>query len=225
MQFSSAISNNRPQIQNYDLSSENPQGGAQYSLDISLFERLVSSNKSPIDCGAPFSILETQRRMHPSIAQLIRETQYPKLKDAPSVLEYPETMGMRKRLSWLDHQQQEGGGSDTDAMSTSHWNSHEIDMTISLVNHLIQQGAYKHGDIAVLTPYLGQIHQLRKKLDELFAIVLGDRDQEDLKQAGYADYEAKDKPTIKAALLQTLRVATVDNFQGEEAKVVVISLV
>ncbi|KAJ6180768.1 hypothetical protein N7519_011229 [Penicillium mononematosum] len=214
----------RPQVQNYDLSSENPQGGTQYSLDISLFERLVSSNKSPMDCGAPFSTLETQRRMHPSIARLIRETLYPKLKDAPSVLEYPDIMGMRKRLFWLDHRQREGA-SDPDAISTSHWNSHEIDMTVLLVNHLIQQGEYKHGDIAVLTPYLGQLHRLRKRLDELFAIVVGDRDQEDLKQAGYGDYEVKHKPMIKAALSQTLRVATVDNFQGEEAKVVVISLV
>ncbi|KAJ5950739.1 Zinc finger CCCH-type [Penicillium vulpinum] len=214
----------RPQVQNYDLSSENPRGGAQYSLDISLFERLVSSKKSPMGCGAPFSTLETQRRMHPSIAQLIRQTLYPKLKDAPSVMEYPEIMGMRKRLFWLDHRHREGG-SDADVMSTSHWNNHEIDMVVSLVNHLIQQDAYKHGDIAVLTPYLGQLHRLRKRLDELFAIVVGDRDREDLKQAGYADYEAKDKPMIKAALSQTLRVATIDNFQGEEAKVVVISLV
>ncbi|KAJ5687614.1 hypothetical protein N7536_010233 [Penicillium majusculum] len=214
----------RPQVQNYDLSSENPRGGAQYSLDVSLFERLVSSNKSPMDCGAPFSTLETQRRMHPSISQLIRETLYPKLKDAPSVSEYPEVAGMRKRLFWLDHRQREGG-SDADAMSTSHWNIHEVDMTVSLVNHLIQQGEYKHGDIAVLTPYLGQLYRLRKRLDELFAIVVGDRDRDDLKQAGYADYEAKAKPKIKAALSQTLRVATVDNFQGEEAKVVVISLV
>ncbi|KAJ5485887.1 hypothetical protein N7530_000187 [Penicillium desertorum] len=214
----------RPQVQNYDLSSENPRGGAQYSLDISLFERLVSSNKSPMDCGAPFSTLETQRRMHPSIARLIRETLYPNLKDTPSVSEYPEITGMRKRLFWLDHRQREGG-SDPDAMSTSHWNSYEIDMTVLLVNHLIQQGEYKHGDIAVLTPYLGQLHRLRKRLDELFAIVVGDRDQEDLKQAGYGDYEVKHKPMIKAALSQTLRVATVDNFQGEEAKVVVISLV
>ena len=214
----------RPQVQNYDLSSENPRGGTQYSLDISLFERLVSSNKSPMSCGAPFNTLETQRRMHPSIARLIRETLYPKLKDAASVSEYPEIMGMRKRLFWLDHRQREGG-SDPDAMSTSHWNSHEVDMTVLLVNHLIRQGECKHGDIAVLTPYLGQLHRLRKRLDELFAIVVGDRDQEDLKQAGYGDYEVKPKPMIKAALSQTLRVATVDNFQGEEAKVVVISLV
>ncbi|CAI7587420.1 unnamed protein product [Penicillium viridicatum] len=214
----------RPQVQNYDLSSENPRGGAQYSLDISLFERLVSSNKSPMDCGAPFSTLETQRRMHPSISRLIRETLYPKLKDAPSVSEYPGIAGMRKRLFWLDHRQREGG-SDADAMSTSHWNIHEVDMTVSLVNHLIKQGKYKHGDIAVLTPYLGQLYRLRKKLDELFAIVVGDRDRDDLKQAGYVDYEAKAKPKVKAALSQTLRVATVDNFQGEEAKVVVISLV
>lgn len=214
----------RPQVQNYDLSSENHRGGAQYSLDISLFERLVSSNKSPMDCGAPFSTLETQRRMHPSIARLVRKTLYPSLKDAPSVSEYPEIMGMRKRLFWLDHRHQEGG-SDGDSMSTSHWNSHEIDMTVALVNHLVQQGEYKHGDIAVLTPYLGQLHRLRKRFDELFAIMVGNRDRVELKQAGFAGYETKDKPTIKAALSETLRMATVDNFQGEEAKVVVISLV
>lgn len=110
----------RPQVQNYDLSSENSRGGVQYSLDISLFERLVSSERSPMDCGVPFNTLETQRRMHPSISRLIRETQYPKLKDALSVSVYPEVVGMRKRLFWLDHRQLEGGSSEADLMSTSH---------------------------------------------------------------------------------------------------------
>lgn len=98
-------------------------------------------------------------------------------------------------------------------------------MTVSLVNHLVQQGEYKHGDIAVLTPYLGQLHRLRNRLNEFCAIQVGDRDQSDLEQAGFANDKAKDKPTIKGALSQALRVATVDNFQGEEVKIVVISLV
>lgn len=55
-----------------------------------------------------FMSLETQRRMHPSIAQLVRETLYPSLEDAQSVLEYPEIDGMRKRLFWLDHRHHQG---------------------------------------------------------------------------------------------------------------------
>jgi hypothetical protein len=215
----------RPQVQNYDLSSDNHRGGKKYSLDVSLFERLVSSKTSPMDCAIPFSALETQRRMHPSIARLIRETIYPNLKDDPSVAEYPEIKGVRKRLFWLDHRHREGGSSDADPMSTSHWNEHEINMTVALVNHLVQQGEYKHGDIAVLTPYLGQLYRLRKRLTELCAIIVGDRDQNDLEKAGLGDIEGVEKPKVKATLSQTLRVATVDNFQGEEAKVVVISLV
>ncbi|KAJ5293967.1 hypothetical protein N7508_008788 [Penicillium antarcticum] len=214
----------RPQVQNYELSSENPQGGGRYALDISLFERLVSSNPGPMSCGLPFSTLETQRRMHPSIARLIRETIYSNLKDSPSVEIYPNVMGMRKRLFWWDHRKAEEGPSG-DVMSTSHWNRHEVDMTVALLNHLVQQGKYESGDIAVLSPYLGQLHRLRQKLEESFALALGDRDEEDLNNAGFANEEGTEKTVVKTTLLQTLRVATVDNFQGEEAKIVVISLV
>jgi hypothetical protein len=214
----------RPQVQNYELSSENPEGGDRYALDISLFERLVSSNPSPMSCGLPFSTLETQRRMHPSISRLVQETMYPKLKDSPSVQGYPDVIGMRKRLFWWDHRKAEGGLS-SDAMSTSHWNGHEIEMTVALLNHLVQQGKYHNGEIAVLTPYLGQLHRLRQKLEESFVLAVGDRGEDDLKKAGFTNDKIADKIVVKTTLLQTLRVATVDNFQGEEAKVVVISMV
>lgn len=85
----------RPQIQNYELSRENPRGGEQYSLDVSLFERLIGSEHQS-GTHLPYITLETQRRMHPSIAQLVRDPLYPQLKDAPSVMEYPEVAGMRK---------------------------------------------------------------------------------------------------------------------------------
>lgn len=213
----------RPQVQNYELSRENRGGGERYSLDVSLFERLVES-ESAMGSALPFSTLETQRRMHPSIAQLVRDTLYPQLDDTPSTAQYPEVVGMRNRLFWLDHRKFENGASDTDAMSTSHWNEYEVDMTVALVNHLVRQGEYSSGDIAVVTPYLGQLYRLRQKFSQFFAITLGERDQDELEKAGLEDGDAS-KPTIRATLLQTLRVATIDNFQGEEAKVVVISLV
>ncbi|KAL4876729.1 P-loop containing nucleoside triphosphate hydrolase protein [Aspergillus karnatakaensis] len=218
----------RPQIQNYDLSRES-KAGAQYALDRSLFERLVEPDDG-VGVQIPFCTLETQRRMHPSISQLIRDTLYPRLQDAPSVSTYPEVVGVRKRLFWLDHSVPEGRASTEDAMATSHWNDHEIQLTIALVNHLLRQGTYQSGDIAVLTPYLGQLHRMRRKLSQSFTITMGERDQDDLDNAGFTEEAAEaaysDTTRIaRSTLLHALRVATIDNFQGEEAKVVVISLV
>ncbi|PTU24827.1 hypothetical protein P175DRAFT_0450803 [Aspergillus ochraceoroseus IBT 24754] len=216
----------RPQIQNYSTLSRESQQGQQYSLDLSLFERLVEPEHST-GMRIPFCTLETQRRMHPSISQLVRDTLYPRLQDDPSVLAYPEVSGMRKRLFWLDHRQLEGGTSKDDAMATSHWNDYEIEMTIGLVSHLVKQGTYQAGDVAILTPYLGQLHRMRRQLSQSFTITLGERDQDDLEKAGFTEENvAATRPQVtKSTLLQSLRVATVDNFQGEEAKVVVISLV
>ena len=219
----------RPQVQNFELSRENHRGGAKYCLDVSLFERLVDPDPN-VDCAVqlPYSTLQIQRRMHPNISQLIRETLYPALKDHGSVSEYPQVPGMRKRLFWLDHKQYEGNASD-DATATSYWNGFEIDMVAAIVTHLINQGKYKSGEVAVLTPYLGQLHRLRKRLKNFFAVTIDERDELELDQAGLVEDtqpETLRAPApAKSTLLQALRVATIDNFQGEEAKVVVISLV
>jgi hypothetical protein len=217
----------RPQIQNNDLSSAN-QRGKQYSLDISLFERLVEPSSGVQ--SLPYSTLETQRRMHPSISRLIRETLYPALQDADTVESYPEVIGMKHRLFWLDHMEPEAPRQH-ELDTTSHWNPFEVEMTAALVSHLVNQGSYQPDEIAVLTPYLGQLQHLRAALSKVVAIVLGERDLEDLDTAGI-DISDADKPTMagpeavnKTTLLRALRIATIDNFQGEEAKVIVISLV
>jgi len=197
-------------------------------LDMSLFERLCR------DSGLPFSHLDTQRRMHPLISELVRSTQYPSLVDGTP--EYPEVVGMKKRLFWFDHRQAEDSKDVKGAINTSRTNTFEVDMTAALVSHLVKQGKYHTGDIAVLTPYLGQLTKLRERMETSFAIVLGERDVADLKLAGSSegpgtenrtlDVQQKSSPVAaKSNLAQALRIATVDNFQGEEAKVVVISLV
>ncbi|KAL4985180.1 hypothetical protein BDW68DRAFT_198990 [Aspergillus falconensis] len=199
----------RPQIQNYDLSRESKTGN-QYSLDRSLFERLVEPDEG-VGVQIPFCTLETQRRMHPAISQLIRDTLYPQLQDAPSVSMYPEVTGMRKRLFWLDHRVPEGNSSGEETMATSNWNDHEIQLTVALVNHLLCQGTYQSGDIAVLTPYLGQLHRMRRKLSESFTITVGERDQEDLANAGFTEDGV---PSEKTAFSRSSLL------HGEEAKVV-----
>jgi hypothetical protein len=215
----------RPQINNYELQHDNPKG-KRYSLDISLFERLVRPQMGNLQ--VPLNTLKTQRRMHPSISELVRVPLYPDLQDHPSVLEYPEVDGMRDRLYWLDHQEKEDPR-PTQAVSLSRTNTFEVEMVAALVSHLVRQGTYRNEDIAVITPYLGQLQKLKKRLANSFEIVVGDRDQEELEAQGLQDdLETSTDGQVqvqKTTLLNALKIATVDNFQGEEAKVVVISLV
>ena len=215
----------RPQINNYELQHDNPRG-KNYSLDISLFERLVKPQMGNLQ--VPLSTLKTQRRMHPSISELVRVPLYPDLQDHPSVWEYPEVDGMRDRLYWLDHQQKEDPRT-AQAVSLSKTNSFEVEMVAALVSHLVRQGTYGSEDIAILTPYLGQLQKFRKRLANSFEIVVGDLDQEELDAQGLQDdLGASTDGQIqvqKTTLLNTLRISTVDNFQGEESRVIVVSLV
>ncbi|RMZ82490.1 hypothetical protein DV737_g2009, partial [Chaetothyriales sp. CBS 132003] len=174
------------------------------------------------------STLETQRRMHPSMAELIRSTLYPSLVDAEAVMNYPKVVGMKERLFWLHHEQLEAAAADHDPLNASHSNDFEIEMTVALVTHLVRQGQYTQGEIAVITPYLGQLHKLRRRMESMFEICLSDRDLDGLE----AIYDSAGSPKSvqsaapsKSALLKSVRIATVDNFQGEEAKIIVISLV
>lgn len=217
----------RPQINKYEFQYDNPRG-ARFSLDLSLFERLVCPQSG--HGKLPYSSLNVQRRMHPSIAELVRSTLYPHLQDHPSVLTHPEVDGMRKRLFWLDHNEKEDTLPSSLAQSFSKTNTWEVEMTAALVSHLVRQGTYRTEDIAVLTPYLGQLQKLKQRLRSSFAIVVGDRDLEDLETKGLEDHNeeetaATESNVRKTTLLNALRIATVDNFQGEEAKVIVISLV
>ncbi|KAI0430798.1 hypothetical protein F5Y09DRAFT_330849 [Xylaria sp. FL1042] len=220
----------RPQIQNYDLSSANPRG-ARYSLDVSLFERLVSPQVESHKLA--YDTLETQRRMHPSISELIRQTLYPSLVDGGEVAKYPEVLGMKKRLFWLHHTMPEDAAQQHDPTSTSHTNSFEVEMTVALVQHLVRQGTYGPDDIAVITPYLGQLRRLRRAMQSLLQISFGERDLEELAaldaseivEKGDSSASASNRTNTRTTLLQSIRLATVDNFQGEEAKVVIISLV
>ena len=225
----------RPQVQNYDLSIENPRG-QKYSLDVSLFERLVRQSGSKVTI--PHSSLRIQRRMDPSISKLIKDTIYPRLEDHEAVATYPPVVGMRKRLFWLDHRIAEARCDTNQSLSTSHWNDWEIDMIAALVTHLVRQGVYKSEEIAVLTPYVRQLQRIRNVLKSTFDIVLDDRDEKELEIQEMVTADPKTDeitgtvinrdvgPKIqKITISQRLRIATVDNFQGEEAKVVLVSLV
>lgn len=210
----------RPQIMKHEFSVENPRGGQAYGLNTSLFERMVEVERYG---GKRFPVakLDTQRRMYPSIANLIRRTLYPGLKDYPSTAQHAGVPGMAKRLFWMDHRNLEASEDKLELIQTSHANEFEADLVIGLVRHLSRQGVYKSGEIAVLSPYLRQLFELKRKLASTLEVIVGDRDQEQLDEAieaGELDetVETSVEPRQvmkKGALLSSVRVATVDNFQ------------
>ncbi|KAK4984360.1 hypothetical protein LTR50_006656 [Elasticomyces elasticus] len=135
---------------------------------------------------------------------------------------------MKRRLFWLNHSHPEARTNKQQDITTSHHNDFEVRLTAALVSHLVRQGVYKSGEIAVLTPYLGQLRKITDCLSASYEILLNDRDVDFLQREGTGaetTAPASPFPSTKSTLLRAIRIATVDNFEGEEAKVVVISLV
>lgn len=218
----------RPSVSNFDDLSLESERGKQHQLDKSQFERL-----SVGEVGrslVPVAQLNVQRRMRPEISTLIRETIYEKLLDHDTTVNMPDVVGFRQNVFWLDHNHLEDAKQMDLQHSKSKSNAWEVQMVHALVRHVVRQGMYKSSDIAVLTPYTGQLQKLRAVMRNDFEIVLSDRDEEALERDGFkvdeaAALEQGRKPLEKKQLSDLLRIATVDNFQGEEAKVVIISLV
>ncbi|KAH0565113.1 hypothetical protein GP486_001497 [Trichoglossum hirsutum] len=215
----------RPRISTRSLSMEE----GKYNLDESLFERLANSRFGNPIVGVdgtdrdkfPIAQLYHQRRMDPSISSLVRSTLYPRLRDHPSTATYPEIPGMRRRLFWLDHRHFEDDSDPSEPMQ-SKTNEWEAGMVKALVRHICRQGKYKSGEIAVLTPYLGQLRKLKDMLEEEVELVIGERDLKDLEdsEADVNGSKGSDKRSgqkqqrvEKAKLSDGLRMATVDNFQ------------
>ncbi|KAI6041108.1 hypothetical protein EDC04DRAFT_2566184 [Pisolithus marmoratus] len=207
----------RPTLNNFSLSVDSRRGREFFKFDMSLMERLSTS-------GLPMSRLDVQRRMRPSISSLIRNTLYPGLQDHDLVLKYPDVRGMAKNLYFVSHDHRENGSADDTA---SKYNIYEVEMIRDLVLYLLRQGCYSgEGDIVVLCAYLGQLARLRDALARDVVTVIDERDQAEL-----ADREAEvvsngECTTIdRLNVTKRVRLRTVDNYQGEEGKIIVLSLV
>ncbi|KAF8598651.1 hypothetical protein BDV93DRAFT_593821 [Ceratobasidium sp. AG-I] len=203
----------RPNVNNYKLASDNPKTGMIYRFDRSLMERLS-------DGGFPMSQLDVQRRMRPAISSLIKNTLYPSLQDHPLVLEYPKVRGVHKDIFFVSHDNMEfSGGGD----SVSKHNTYEVEMIHDLVLHLLRQGCYSNeGNIVILAAYLGQIPKIRKKLQGIVTTVVDERDSELLVQHGL-DEEGSLVQQVEVS--KRVLIRTLDNFQGEEGEIIILSLV
>ncbi|CAI5718792.1 unnamed protein product [Peronospora effusa] len=234
----------RPHIATYNLSVESAIG-ERFALDKSLFERLVAPSS-----GLPFWMLTEQHRMRPQISQLIRMLFYPEVRDARETLEYPPVLGVDKNVFFVNHNHPEDVASAVVGASTrSHSNEYEVAYIVSTLRYLLQQG-YHTSDIAILTPYIGQLMKLRSALRGEFVLELNELDQFEIQRivdnnaafiignaivAGDDEDDSIDEGTwnenhaklgaTKKELSGVIRAATIDNFQGEEATIILASLV
>ncbi|KAI1386218.1 P-loop containing nucleoside triphosphate hydrolase protein [Hypoxylon trugodes] len=201
----------RPKVKNYRLTVE---AGHGYDLNRSLFERLILQ-------GRPHCTLLNQHRMRPEISALIKHN-YPSLKDANGTQNRPPLMGFQDSVIFVNHDQLEAKSNvlvdklDQGAKSSKQ-NVFEAEMVLKCVRYLGQQN-YKTDHLVILTPYLGQLSLLRNKLRKDHDPILSDIDSHDLVQAGIlpkASAKVNKKP---------IRLSTIDNYQGEESDVVIVSL-
>ncbi len=155
--------------------------GREYKLNISMFERLVNND-------FPVETLKIQHRMRPEISRLVSTHIYDGcVEDSETVQSYEDVSGMLHNMYFVDHHQYESRDED----NTSPFNTHEAAFVVYLTRYLIQNGN-KPEEITIITPYLGQLREIKQQSNKL-------------------DVE--------------VNVSTVDNFQGEENDIILLSLV
>ncbi|KAI4208324.1 MAG: hypothetical protein LQ348_000248 [Seirophora lacunosa] len=214
----------RPQVGQTCLSLETAYG-TKYRLDESLFERMAMP-RAPGAQPFPVSKLKLQRRMHPDVADLMRVTLYPFLEDHPSTSRLP-VAGMAHRTFWLDHQEPEDAPDALAAGGRSYSNTFECAMISELVRYLLNTNDFNSGDITVLVPYSRQLGCLKERLvrTRTCSIALSNKDKEDLADMGFLDDAELQQFRSTVEVSRMVRLATIDGFQGEEAKVVILSTV
>jgi len=196
----------RPKVSNYTLCTD-------YKLDISMFERLLQ-----INCTT--SALSIQLRMRRSVCDLVRPF-YKALDDHPRVLQYPKLRGVATSVFFVRHQVLE----DTVYRTSSKQNTHEGSFMVKLAEYFVFMQNYEPSEITILTPYLGQ----KRLIKEL--LTASDEKRADgvslapAKTEGERRRDGDEAPSEEEAAKKHVLVATVDDYQGEENKIILMSLV
>ena len=160
----------------------------------------VSLFERMVNVGIQCETLNVQHRMRPEISALMKHI-YDDLENHESVEKYEDIKGMKKNMFFINHNYME----DSCNQSHSHVNEHEAKFLVALCRHLMQQG-YRADQITLLTTYTGQMYAIRDCLQEEDVI------KEPL--------EPENDSSVGC-----VRVTTVDNFQGEENDIILLSLV
>ncbi|GLJ31924.1 hypothetical protein SUGI_0642570 [Cryptomeria japonica] len=177
-----------------------------HKLDFSMFERLVTS-------GLEYKTLEVQRRMRPEISAPLVSTFYPMLKDHPSVCEFLDVKGVKGNVLFIDHHNPEDPsqfGSRSNAM--------EADMVVQFCMYLTNSCGYKPLDITILTMYRAQTDVITKKIGISYPFP-GRKYHRNASNKWVPDKNTIDPDEYVP------KVRSVDEFQGEESNIILLSLV
>ncbi|XP_065915016.1 NFX1-type zinc finger-containing protein 1-like [Dysidea avara] len=184
----------------------------KYRLNISLFQRLI-------EAGFPCATLQHQHRMRPEIADLVRPHVYRDLKDHDSVLGYENIRGIASNVYFFDHHYPE----KLNRRSKSYFNEEEANLVAGLCDYLLKQG-YEPCNITVLAAYTSQVNLLKKLIptavEELNDEPILADESDDAPEPEEISVSGKDDD-IKNIIM----VTTVDNFQGKENEIIILSLV
>ena len=173
----------------------------KYGLNISLFQRLITAQ-------FPSVILQYQHRMRPEIANLIRPHIYLKLKDGDKVFKYEGIRGVSSNIYFFDHNYIE----DHHENSTSYYNKKEAHLIAALCEYFLKQD-YKPSEITILAAYKTQVEELISLIPNAINGLNGKKLH--IKEN---DGRIEKKP-------DSIIVTTVDNFQGKENDIIILSLV
>ena len=187
----------RPQVDTYDLCRN-------FQFDVSMMERLIESE-------FPFKSLRKQNRMRPEFSELLRDI-YPNLEDnISSVSKNKPLKCIAKSMFFWNHE-------DPEKKDRTYTNIKEAERVVALTMYLLNNGC-SPSDITVLAAYLGQTKLLRKMLKrkqtnhpELF---------QDIEKIEPEDED----DDVKVKINSSIQVQTIDMYQGDENKYVLISLV
>ncbi|KAI8995867.1 P-loop containing nucleoside triphosphate hydrolase protein [Gaertneriomyces semiglobifer] len=182
-------------------------------INVSMFERLI---RAPPEASVPHNVLSIQRRMRKNICDLTRDFYrditpiYDHAKCETKVIDENmprsatlrlcegkgrEVPGVQPHLFFWTH----SGREERASVGLSKVNPTEAKMVCHLADYLVHCGV-PPASIAILTPYKGQLMLLRQLLRRKSLII--------------------DRQSDKSCVL-----STVDRFQGDEADIVIASLV
>ncbi|KAF4718961.1 hypothetical protein FOZ62_028407 [Perkinsus olseni] len=133
--------------------------------------------------------------MRPEVSQLVQHFYVDGLIDHDRVTVYDRVGGVAKDVFFIDHREREQAFE-----GTSKRNEFEARYAAKLALYLVRTQQYNAEDITLLTPYIGQKRLIRSSLEA------------DLRRS---------PDGVKAGT----RVVTIDDYQGEENKIVILSLV
>uniref|UniRef100_A0A182MLN7 AAA+ ATPase domain-containing protein n=1 Tax=Anopheles culicifacies TaxID=139723 RepID=A0A182MLN7_9DIPT len=147
------------------------------------------------------AMMTVQHRMRPEMANLLRPIIYPVLEDANSVAVRPNITGMMRNLFFLSHSYPEGGETATDAMASDDGGDEKSKKNLFECRFLLGLCEYLLAQGTYTTEDIVILTAYNGQMLQFVA-------------------EKKNRPTLHG-----IRIAVIDNYQGEESKIVLLSLV